>query len=349
MYIFQLFAVYVLTIVFLIYFILYIYFLDIFDNTFSKEKQLFFHDIIMNNNFSSFNNTKQIAKNRRFSKYRKIGYGGHPIEYLFSIPLDETILITPILKSHTVELLIFIHSRPEEFYERLLSRKCKYKSEKVFVIYITSRSNSYEVNKKLKYESDLYKDILQYNEISSYFNLSIQTVHMIKWSCNIDFKYLLKSDIDVYINIPLILNWIKIYNTSDKYFAMGKISKTYILRDKKYSHYIPIEIIKENMFPPYLQGVGYIIPYKTVLLLSKSIEKVKPRIWVEDVFMGYMFKYNHISLIDISKYIVRDLPYNISILFNNINNFMFIHGFYPIEIFILKENNNICYSLFNLF
>lgn len=307
------------------------------DGIFKVELQLLYHDIYINKNLNKITNIKDIYSMRKKSKYRKIGYGGHPVEYLFSFPLDSKILLSPVYNNNIIELLVFIHCRPEEFYERLLYRKCSYKSKQVKVIYITSKSSSNKINNKLRYESEIYKDILQFNEISSYFNLSIQTVHMIIWSINIKFKYLLKTDIDVLINIPLILRYIMVYNSTYQYYAMGRKSKAFVIRNKKYSHYIPYEIIKENLYPPYLQGVGYIIPYNTVILLQESIKKVKPRIWIEDVFMGYMFKYTNVSLIDLSNYILRDLPDNLSYVWNNVNKYMLIHGLYPIEIYILKE------------
>lgn len=346
MYFFSLYIRITLTVVFVLVFNLYMHYRKQFEKFFNKELQLYYYDSIIYKNLSNLINVNEIKEIRKHSKYRKIGYGGHPINYLFSLPLDEKILITPIYYNHKIELLVFVHSRPEEFYERFLSRKCTFKSKEVLVIYITSKSTSEKINKKLKYESDLNSDILQFNEISSYFNLSIQTLHMIKWTNNINFRYLLKSDIDTFINIQLILKWLKKYKTKEKYYAIGKISKTHILRNKKYSHYVPSEIIKENMFPPYLQGVGYILPYNTVLLLSKSIEYVKPRIWIEDVFMGYMFKHNNITLTDISKFIVRDIPYNLSIVYNNFKNYMLVHGLYPIEIYILKKENRLCFNYF---
>lgn len=324
---------------------LYVILNNDFDTIFSKNLLKFYNDYKIYKNFFKFNNTDDIYKIRKIAKYRKIGYGGHPVQYLFSTPLDEKVSITPHINYHKITLLIFLHTRPEEFYERFMSRKCNYKSKEVLIIYITSKSNDHLINKMIKYESHIYKDILQFNELSSYFNLSLQTLHMLKWSINIYFKYILKSDIDVYINISLILEYIKKFNSTYKYYAIGKISKAYVIRNKKYSHYVPYEVIKENIFPPYLQGVGYIIPYNTVTLLIKSIEKINPRIWIEDVYMGYMFKYNNVKLIDLSKYIIRDLPHNISLLLANINNYMLIHGFYPIEIYMIKEKNKLCRKL----
>lgn len=172
---------------------------------------------------------------------------------------------------------------------------------------------------------------------------------MIIWcENNAKFKFMLKTDIDVFINIPLILEKIKIYQTKKELLAIGRLSKTYVIRDKKYSHFVPKDIIKENMFPPYLQGVGYIMPYTTVKKIVKSIEFVNPKIWIEDVFMGYLFRYNNISLIDFSSLIIREINDNdkISYIINNIDHYMLIHGFYPIEIYFLNKlytkNNYSC-------
>lgn len=317
--------------------LLFIYMNNTDNNIFKSELQLLYHEREVYINFMKGINIKDIYSLRKKSKYRKRGYGGHPVNYIITFPLDNYIILSPTIKSYVVELLVFVHCRPEEFYERFLSRINSYKSYETQIIYITSKSKENKVNIKLKHESEINKDILQFNEIASYFNLTIQTLHMILWCSKIKFKYLLKTDIDVLINLPLILRYIKKFKKNNTYYAMGKISRAYVIRNKKYSHYIPREIISENIYPPYLQGVGYIMPFNTITLLQESIEKVKPKIWIEDVFMGYALKYNNISLIDLTKYILRDIPDNISYLWRNLDNYMLIHGLNPIEIFILNE------------
>lgn len=308
------------------------------DYLFFKEQQLFNDDMKIYINFSTVKTIHKLKRIRRLSRYKKKGYGGHPPKYLFSFPLDNNIQITPTVKYKSIELLIFIHCRTDEFYERYISRKSyNNKSRKYAIIYITSKSKIIDIDKKLKEEASIYNDILQFNELSSYFNLSIQTLHMILWSIKIDFKFLLKTDIDVFININLINNLMKNFRSNNSAFALGRVSNTYVLRNRKYSHYIPYEIIKESMYPPYLQGVGYFIPYKTMLLICTNIQAINPKIWIEDVYMGYVFKYHNISLIDLSAYIIRDIPYNVSSVINNINKYILVHGLYPFEIYLLNH------------
>lgn len=333
---------YLLIIVFIIIHYYLINLKEISENksVFSSEEMIFLYDKIIYKNFSKVYYKKDINKLRKKSKYRKKGYGGHPIYHTFSYPLDKSIILYPQKNISFFELVIFIHCRPEEFYERFVYRKCYNKSNNFRVLYITSKSRSNDINRKLRSEAKEYKDILQFNELSSYFNLSIQTVHMITWSVNLKYKYLLKSDIDVYINIPNIIKWLKNYNSTTRYYAIGKISKTHVLRNKKYSHYVPKDVIKEDMYPPYLQGVGYILPYHTIELLIETIEYINPKIWIEDVFIGYMLKYNNVTLINISNYILRDIPNNFSFVLHNINKYMMIHELYPFELYLLTKYSN---------
>lgn len=308
-------------------------------NFYKNEYELLWSDIsIYSNNITSIYALDELKKLRKVSKYRKKGYGGHPQKYIISFPLDEKIILSPNIENGLIELLVFIHCRPDEFYERFISRKVLSNLYYDYlVIYITSKSERNDVNYRIKKEANMYNDILQFNEISSYFNLTIQTIHMLKYSSNFKYKYLLKTDIDVYINVKLLLKLLHRIETNKKYYALGKISNTYVIRNKKYSHYIPYEVINENIYPPYLQGVGYVIPYRTVMLICKTIEYVKPALWIEDVFMGYVFKYNNISLIDLSGYIVRDIPHNINKIYNSVNKYILVHGFYPAEILFLNS------------
>lgn len=310
---------------------------DTYNSLFYHEINQFLYEKRIIKNIFYCKNIESITQLRRKLKYKKRGYGGHPKKYIFSYPLDMKTIVSPNIIGRITKLVVFIHSRPSEFYERMISRKIYKNNKDVCIIYITSKSKRNNINYKIKKEALIHNDIIQFNEISSYFNLSIQTVHMLLWSFNIRYKYLLKSDNDVYINFPLLINLLRTKTAESKYYALGKVSKAFVIRDSKYSHYVPKEIIKEKIYPTYLQGVGYIIPYHTVKVLVKSIKYVEPKIWIEDVFMGYLFKYNNIALYDLSKYIIRDLPYNISSLIKNKCNYILIHGFYPIEIYALNS------------
>lgn len=55
---------------------------------------------------------------------------------------------------------------------------------------------------------------------------------MILWSFNIKFAYLLKSDIDVFINIPLIIEYMKEFNSSYQFYALGRKTDSFIIRNE---------------------------------------------------------------------------------------------------------------------
>ena len=62
----------------------------------------------------------------------------------------------------------------------------------------------------LEYESSLYGDIIQGTFKDTYNNLTLKTVSMLDWVlryCS-DVPFVLKTDDDMYINVPLLLSFI---------------------------------------------------------------------------------------------------------------------------------------------
>ena len=88
------------------------------------------------------------------------------------------------------------------------------------------------VNEELKKESDRYQDIIQFQFIDAYYNLTLKAISILRW---IDRKcqnstHILKTDDDVIVNIPYILDKLSDLKPG---FSGDLLSKSKVLRDPK--------------------------------------------------------------------------------------------------------------------
>ncbi|KAH9407371.1 hypothetical protein TYRP_012926 [Tyrophagus putrescentiae] len=65
--------------------------------------------------------------------------------------------------------------------------------------------------KAIRAEAKQYGDMLQFNFIEDYYNLTLKAVAELKWAwrhCANSTRYLMKVDDDVLVNVPLLKNWV---------------------------------------------------------------------------------------------------------------------------------------------
>ncbi|KAK5639684.1 hypothetical protein RI129_012176 [Pyrocoelia pectoralis] len=152
-----------------------------------------------------------------------------------------------------------------------------------FLFGITSSKHFQKIIDKERY---MYRDILQAKFIDTYSNLTLKSIAMLKWVKDycVEAKYLLKSDDDVFINVPRLLKFIS-NNKSKERAIYGRINKnSKPIRYKQAKHYISHEEYKPRAFPAYANGPAYLIPGHLVeeLYYSSLNHKI---IRLEDVFL----------------------------------------------------------------
>ena len=141
---------------------------------------------------------------------------------LYVRPTENTVLLEPKNLGgdsnwcSTTKLLIFQHSRPEAFANRLDNRRTwmNYMREQnhikaIFVVGIPSGEKSAEIQERIESEHDLYGDILQVDYIEHANNNTLKTLNAFKYILNLDWnknfpEFVMKTDDDVYLNLPML-------------------------------------------------------------------------------------------------------------------------------------------------
>lgn len=109
-----------------------------------------------------------------------------------------------------VDLLIYIHSAPSNFKNRIIIRETWGKRAlfpQIRLVFMLGSTRDQEVSDKVNMESEIYHDIVQQNFDDSYRNLTLKCLMALDWVtkyCS-QSKFVLKTDDDVIVIIFLTI------------------------------------------------------------------------------------------------------------------------------------------------
>lgn len=207
--------------------------------------------------------------------------------------------LCPYLGERT-DLLVAVTSAPYKFLNRKLIRQTwgHYSSMKnVKIIFVLGKTTK-ELAKKIEKENQMYGDIIQGDFLDTYRNLTLKTLFILDWTsrnCN-KAKFLLKTDDDIFINVPLLLAFIGEINVQKQAIYGHLLKKSPVVRNKTSKWYISNEEYKDDYYPDYLSGCAYLLPVH----LAKELVSVSLQATIvpfEDVFVtGILAKILNLKL-----------------------------------------------------
>lgn len=149
------------------------------------------------------------------------------------------------------------------------------------------------LQKLIEYEDMLYKDILQWDFMDTFFNLTLKEINFLKWFdifCpNVHFIF--KGDDDVFVNTQNLLELIsfKVEERQDADLFVGDtINKAIPIRNRQSKYYIPKELF-DKAYPPYVGGGGFLMSAqlaRRLFVVSEELELYP----IDDVFLGMCLK-----------------------------------------------------------
>ncbi|GAB6020702.1 Beta-1,3-galactosyltransferase 1 [Chamberlinius hualienensis] len=189
-------------------------------------------------------------------------------------------------------MIICVSSAPKHHDRRLSIRQAWANSKalsrlKVIVVFLLGSTSNPREQMLIQQESDMFHDIIQENFVDSYYNLSIKSVMGLKWATNYcsNIFYYMKADDDVYINVELVVDFLKIYG--QRRWIGGCVKQIKSPRPLD-TNGMPITIAFGH--PLFAAGAGYVLSSDIVPeLYQTSLER--PIVPVEDAFVtGYCAK-----------------------------------------------------------
>lgn len=141
--------------------------------------------------------------------------------------------------------------------------------------------------KLVEYEDFIYKDILQWDFLDSFFNLTLKETHFLKWFhiyCP-NVRYVFKGDDDVFVSVNNIFEYLQNTKHGKNLFVGDVIFKAKPIRKKDNKYYIPLALYNKTHYPPYAGGGGFLMGGSLVSRLhwAANVLELYP---IDDVFLG---------------------------------------------------------------
>lgn len=134
-------------------------------------------------------------------------------------------------------------------------------------------------------ESATYRDILQFDLVDAYENLSLKSLAMLRWVREFcaGVHYVIKADDDTFLNTRLLIGDLRA--VVHERFLMGDIiAGARPIRDRHSKYYTPIGQYNASVYPTYLSGAAYVISGDLIAALTEAASRTE-LFWLEDVYI----------------------------------------------------------------
>lgn len=221
---------------------------------------------------------------------------------------DARVLVSPTLESTIIKpkvcdsvdpssfpyLLIVVCSAVTNFDARTAIRNSWALDQEVLkgvrVVFLVGQEVNNTHQDELIQENNVYGDMLQEGFIDTYANLTVKSVMLLKWfniNCDISNKlrteYVLKTDDDIYINIPQLYELVRT-NRKPNLLVGTLICNAVPIKDPHNKWFVPRYMFHEKKYPNYLSGTGYLMNRVTAAKLYASA-LATPVFHLEDIYI----------------------------------------------------------------
>lgn len=237
-----------------------------------------------NQNFSKVDWFKGLEPNfQQFLLYRHCRYFPMLINHPEKCSGDVYLLIV-------VKSIITQHDRREAI-RRTWGQEKEVDGKRIRTLFLLGTASKEEeranYQKLLDYENHIYGDILQWDFLDSFFNLTLKEVHFLKWLniyCD-NVHFIFKGDDDVFVSPSNILEFLEDKRKGEDLFVGDVLYKARPIRKKENKYYIPSALYNKSNYPPYAGGGGFIMDGALAKRLHKTSETLElyP---IDDVFLG---------------------------------------------------------------
>ena len=169
---------------------------------------------------------------------------------------------------------------------------------KVFCLVFCNRSNIHRFYitglcqncnlSSLHREAKKYADIVMFDFVDSYDNLTIKTLVTLDWAQrHYKSQYFFKVDDDVFVKLGVILKKIKKSINQEKIIMGYCITDGRPVRDKRNKWHLTRDMYSFNYFPPFCFGTDYVIS-KPAIKSILPYSGITPLTRLEDVSLGLL-------------------------------------------------------------
>lgn len=202
-----------------------------------------------------------------------------------------------------IHLVFLISTTPLSLKKRMIIRDTwasysKKNTANIRYAFLLGEITEEPIQEMINTEDKFYRDILQADFPENYYTLTIKTLMGYHWAvkhCPSN-TFIVKTDDDVFINIPAVLDMIKKHKNLLQR-SIGGFCKKDIepVRDVKSKYYVSHVEYPQKKFPGYCSGTGYVTSInvvKRVVEVSRNI----PFFHLEDVYIAFCLDHLNFTL-----------------------------------------------------
>ena len=194
-----------------------------------------------------------------------------------------------------IDLFIIIFTNHTNFITRQVIREtwltiAKNNTANVRYAFLLGRVNNVKLEESIAMENNKTGDIIMEDFTDTYQNLTLKTMMGFKWVVNFckTARFVMKTDDDMFINVPNLLNYLRTYGEESKNQLMGSCSTDGPIRNQTSKWYTSIEEYEEKRYPPHCSGTGYFTSFSIIEQIYK-ISQYVPFFWLEDIYVSLCF------------------------------------------------------------
>lgn len=208
------------------------------------------------------------------------------VNFLFLIN-NENICIS---NNKSIDILLLITSAPQNILARNTIRETwlthtHHNKGQVRYVFLLGKS---QANVEIYQENERTKDIILADFQDAYSNLTLKTLMGFQWTLQYcrTAKFVMKTDDDMYVNIPGLITRIKDHNDSLQTAVGGSCAVAAApIRDKHSKWYASYTSYPQNSYPGFCSGTGYVTSMNVVSKVFE-ISKNIPFFHLEDVYVS---------------------------------------------------------------
>ncbi|XP_052784570.1 beta-1,3-galactosyltransferase 1-like [Mya arenaria] len=242
------------------------------------------------------------AAERRYYTMRKTKV--NPIEHEYLITSGQ------LCDSGSPYVLMVVPSVPKHFQPRQVIRttmgrfakptnKLKLANVSFKLVFVVGRDGNTQTDRLIKNESRAYGDVVQADFIDSYYNLTRKMLVTLKWVSIFcaEIEYMLKADEDVFVNIPLLMKYLKSFPQKIKGSIHGHVNnRPSVKRLGKWA--VKRSEFPLPQYPRYASGNSYVISGNLIPRMF-MVSEYLPYMPIEDAFLtGILAKMVETNLIN---------------------------------------------------
>uniref|UniRef100_A0A3B5A5F1 Hexosyltransferase n=1 Tax=Stegastes partitus TaxID=144197 RepID=A0A3B5A5F1_9TELE len=191
--------------------------------------------------------------------------------------------------------------------------------------------------KLVEFEDYIYGDILQWDFLDSFFNLTLKETHFLKWFHTYcpGVRYVFKGDDDVFVSVENILEYLDSSNLNKNLFVGDVILKAKPIRRKENKYYIPPALYNKTHYPPYAGGGGFLMDGNLARRLYWAADTLElyP---IDDVFLGMCLEVLQVTPVKHNAFKTFGLVKNKSSKMNRepcfFKNMIVVHKLLPLDL-----------------